>query len=150
MNKPRPRQLTSYVSASVIGTGANFITRFFLSSYVGFALSMVLSTYIGMIIIFFISYHKIFSKELPAWVAFIRFTIVAHIGLLSVVLFGTMAHNILISFLEFPQTSIIDGTSHAIGIITGFFINFIGHSYFSFSTTIIPSPRKQRGPYGYH
>ena len=148
------RQAFLYLQASVIGTLANFFSRFLFAELVNFGWSIILANYVGMVFVFLLSYKHAFGVQAIQWRMILKFAIVAHIGLLVVWLAATAAHwvvygvvsftfhndlHTLVSEWGFSGTSaawiarFMDGSCHGFGIICGFLVNFVGHKYFSFA-----------------
>ena len=85
------RQAFLYLQASIIGTLANFISRFPLAQAVGFELSVILSTYVGMVVVFLLSYRRAFAVRRANAGMVARFVLVAHIGLAVVWVGSTLS-----------------------------------------------------------
>lgn len=75
------RQAFLYLQASVIGTLANFVSRFAWSELVGFEAGVLLATYTGMVIVFLLSYRRAFGVQRPDAAMCLRFVLVAHVGM---------------------------------------------------------------------
>lgn len=75
------RQAFLYLQASIIGTLANFVSRFAWSELVGFEAGVLLATYIGMVIVFLLSYRRAFGVRRPDVAMCLRFVLVAHAGM---------------------------------------------------------------------
>ena len=73
-----------YLQASVIGTLCNFFSRFAFSEWFSFGLSVVLANYVGMIIVFCLSYKRAFGVSKATVPMVLRFALVAHVGLVVV------------------------------------------------------------------
>lgn len=152
------RQALFYLQASVIGTVANFLSRFPLAELFGFEVSVVLATYVGMVIVFVLSFRRAFGVRHVDMGMILRFVIVSHVGLAVVWVGSTLALTVLrltlpdllqpdsaINFLEkflpvakFSWISVMiprlaEGGCHAFGIILGFLVNFFGHRLYSFA-----------------
>lgn len=76
-----PRQAFLYLQASIIGTLANFVSRFAWSELVGFEAGVLLATYTGMVIVFLLSYRRAFGVRRPDAAMCLRFVLVAHVGM---------------------------------------------------------------------
>ena len=145
-------QILRYLMIVCIVAPVNFFSRFVFAVFMSFGWSVVVSNYVGMILVFLMSYKSVFgAKGFQCRMAF-RFALVAHVGLAVVWLasllmrYGCTAGIEAMGYtreLEFmtrllPQAisaygvEVIDGFCHGIGIVTGFFANFYGHKYFSF------------------
>lgn len=148
-----------YLQASVIGTLCNFFSRFAFSEWFSFGISVVLANYVGMVIVFCLSYRRAFGMCKATVPMMIKFAIVAHIGLLIVWLVSTGFFHIIqglfppllskseaFQLLEtsFPGwkgnaclsawiPSLTEGFCHGAGILAGFIANFFGHKKFSFA-----------------
>lgn len=75
------RQAFLYLQASVIGTLANFVSRFAWSELAGFEAGVLLATYTGMVIVFLLSYRRAFGVRRPDAAMCLRFVLVAHAGM---------------------------------------------------------------------
>uniref|UniRef100_B8DQ01 GtrA-like protein domain-containing protein n=1 Tax=Nitratidesulfovibrio vulgaris (strain DSM 19637 / Miyazaki F) TaxID=883 RepID=B8DQ01_NITV9 len=75
------RQAVLYLQASVIGTLANFVSRFAWSELLGFEAGVLLATYTGMVIVFLLSYRRAFGVRRPDAAMCLRFVLVAHVGM---------------------------------------------------------------------
>lgn len=162
MISPLTRQAFRYLQASIVGTLANFGSRFILAQWMSFGWSVIAANYIGMALVFLLSYKRAFGVRKVNWRMVGRFVVVAHIGLLTVwavsvaCLWGVrlvlpetgetlriLAENTTLLH-ELPPiilarlSSIIEGGCHAVGIICGFLVNFFGHKWFSFAGAILP------------
>jgi putative flippase GtrA len=128
------RTLSRYFTASVIGTALNFASRFLFELFMPFLYSVAAATYVGMVVIFVLSYKRIFATTLSWKTAFLRFAITAHVGLAVVMGCSEFALWALDPFVsdQLPQ-SLINGAAHAFGIGVGFVFNFLGHLFFSFA-----------------
>ena len=148
-----------YLQASVIGTLCNFFSRFAFSVWFDFGVSVVLANYVGMIIVFCLSYKRAFGMSKATWAMMLRFAIVAHVGLVVVWVVSTgffalteklfpalLVQTEAFGMLEmlFPGWSanaflaawiprVTEGGCHGAGIVAGFLVNFFGHKLFSFA-----------------
>lgn len=150
---PRLRvQASRYLGASIVGTLVNFVARFPLGEVMPFELSVILANYLGMALVFALSYRRAFGVERPDWGMGMRFALVAHIGLMVVWLTAVacqMALRLLWPALSEPSLlaaelpaplnayaawgpRLGDGFCHGVGIVVGFFSNFFGHREYSF------------------
>lgn len=111
-----------------------------------------MANYVGMVIVFFLSYRYAFGVERFRYGMVARFMIVAHVGLAVVWMASLLARYICkigIELLGYADETdfmmllltesfapysamLLDGFCHGAGIVTGFFANFFGHKYFSF------------------
>ena len=152
-----------YFQASVIGTLFNFISRFIFSRYFSFGISVIFANYIGMIIVFLMSYNRVFRVGRITPSMLIRFAVVAHVGLFVVWLTALLCHAMAeqiapwifwgeatgfvlrnnfpdwtaVDFWTFFLPRAVEGLCHGTGIIAGFAINFLGHRYFSFQQNFL-------------
>lgn len=145
-------QLFQYLGVVCISVPVTFLSRFLFAQIMTFGWSVVAANYLGMVIVFFLSRRYAFGiKQINTLMVF-RFVAVAHIGLIVVwfvsfvMRFGLDSYSEyvshmnlndmigLIGWLEWSgrEVWIIDGFCHGIGIVSGFFVNFFGHKYFSF------------------
>lgn len=86
---PTPRaeaswQARRYLQASIVGTLANFFSRFAFAPFVGFGASLILANYVGMAVVFLLSYRRAFGMEKATGGMVLRFVTVAHVGLVVV------------------------------------------------------------------
>lgn len=157
------RQAARYLQASILGTLANVVSRFPLAEVVGFEGSVVLATYVGMAVVFLLSYRRAFGARRIEAGMIGRFALVAHVGL-AVVWVGSSlalaALRLAAPELVRPESAgpalerllaafgcqaalpawcaawtprLLEGACHAFGIVAGFFVNFIGHRVYSFA-----------------
>lgn len=141
------RQAGRYLQASIVGTLANFLSRFPLTELMGFEASVIVANYLGMGIVFLLSYRRAFGIEHPTAGMGARFVLVAHVGLATVWLVSTLSLTLLGGWLPafaqawLPQDwstlgpwlpRLVEGFCHGLGIVAGFFVNFFGHRMFSF------------------
>lgn len=148
-----------YLQASIIGTLCNFFSRFAFSEWFGFGVSVVLANYLGMIIVFCLSYKRAFGVSKATVPMMLRFALVAHVGLVVVWIVSTglfsfiqwllpplLSRTEALQALEtlFPGWSaspslagwiprLTEGGCHGTGILAGFLVNFFGHKVFSFA-----------------
>ena len=146
------KQAWLYLQASIVGTLANFFSRFLFAEFMSFGWSVIMANYVGMVIVFILSYRYAFGVENFRYSMAFRFALVAHVGLVVVWLASLLMRYGCTASIEFmgyiseaefmakllPQelsiygVPLIDGFCHGVGIVTGFFANFFGHKYFSF------------------
>lgn len=152
------KQAWRYLQASLIGTLANFFSRFPLTELIGFGASVIVANYIGMALVFLLSYRRAFAVRRADWGMVGRFALVAHTGLAGVWAVSVLCLTLLRTFLPAsldPQTTaallealglgsaaavldpawiprLMEGACHATGIVAGFGINFWGHRWYSF------------------
>ena len=161
--QPVRRQAARYLQASILGTLVNFVARFPLAEVVGFEASVVLATYMGMAVVFLLSYRRAFGAPRVEAGMIGRFVLVAHVGLAVVWVGSTLALAALrlaVPELLRPESvgpelerlaavfgcqasvpvalaawtpRLLEGACHAFGIVLGFFVNFIGHRVYSFA-----------------
>lgn len=151
------KQAWLYLQASIVGTLANFFSRFLFAEFMDFGWSVVMANYVGMVIVFILSYRYAFGVECFRWDMAIRFALVAHFGLGVVWIASLLMRWICEVGIEqlgysseadfmtllLPEpfvvygSKLIDGFCHGVGIVTGFFANFFGHKYFSFNNNYI-------------
>lgn len=148
-----------YLQASIIGTLCNLFSRFAFSEWFSFGVSVVLANYVGMIIVFCLSYKRAFGVSKATVPMMLRFALVAHIGLIVVWAISTGFFSLiqwllppLLSQTEAFQTlealfpgwsgnpaladwipRLTEGGCHGMGILAGFLVNFFGHKLFSFA-----------------
>lgn len=152
MNTKKCPQILRYLMVVCIAAPANFFSRFFFALFMSFGWSVVVSNYVGMILVFLMSYKTVFGAKGFQWRMAFRFALVAHVGLVVVWLASLLMRYGCTASIEFmgyiseaefmakllPQelsiygVPLIDGFCHGVGIVTGFFANFFGHKYFSF------------------
>lgn len=151
-------QLFSYFQASLAGSLINFCSRFILALFFSFGVSVIVANYLGMIVVFLLSYDRVFRVGRPEPMMVVRFAVVAHISLFVVWITAMLcqfmaAHAAPWIFSgeaaasvwrkAFPEWLPADfwvpllppaaeGLCHGTGILVGFTVNFLGHKYFSF------------------
>ena len=141
------RQAARYLQASIIGTLANFLSRFPLTELMGFESSVIVANYLGMGIVFALSYRRAFGIAKPTPGMGARFVLVAHVGLATVWIVSTLSLTLTGGWLpgllrdllpagladyEPWLPRLVEGACHGAGIVAGFFVNFFGHREFSF------------------
>jgi hypothetical protein len=148
------RQAGRYLQASIVGTLANFFSRFAFAPFMGFGASLILANYVGMAVVFLLSYRRAFDMEKATGGMVLRFVTVAHVGLAvvwAVALLALYAARLAGKvFFPLPPErylamaglplavapwlpTLVEGACHAVGITVGFVFNFLGHRYFSFA-----------------
>lgn len=152
------RQAWRYLQASIIGTLANFLSRFPLTEVIGFGPSVLVANYIGMALVYLLSYKRAFAAKQADTGTIGRFVLVAHVGLgvtwavsmltlyavaslLPELLAETSTRELLAAwglgelFIGFDSgwiPQMVEGFCHGCGIVAGFFMNFFGHRLYSF------------------
>lgn len=148
------RQALLYLQASILGTLANFFSRFAFAPFVGFGASLIMANYVGMAIVFLLSYRRAFGMKKATVTMVLRFVTVAHMGLFvvwAIALLALYAAHLAGGML-FPLApehylervglplalvpwlpTLVEGACHAVGIAAGFVFNFLGHRCFSFA-----------------
>ncbi|MDX9819065.1 MAG: hypothetical protein RBT16_09145 [Desulfococcus multivorans] len=149
------KQAFLYLQASIVGTLGNFFSRFVFAEIMTFGWSVIIANYVGMVIVFFISYRYAFGVKRFQYGMAARFALVAHVGLAVVWGSALLVHEVIeilaqwagfSSLYAFVNTIVsahwvdwgvrlIDSTCHGLGILSGFFVNFFGHKFFSFKDT---------------
>ncbi|WMW64180.1 hypothetical protein [Nitratidesulfovibrio liaohensis] len=112
------RQAFLYLQASIIGTLANFVSRFAWSELVGFEGGVLLATYTGMVIVFLLSYRRAFGVRRPDVAMCLRFVLVAHLGMAVVWVVSVAALRmveLLVTLLPGWPVSRIGGVAGAAG-----------------------------------
>lgn len=112
------RQAFLYLQASIIGTLANFVSRFAWSELVGFEVGVLLATYTGMVIVFLLSYRRAFGVRRPDVAMCLRFVLVAHVGMAVVWVVSVAALRmveLLVTLLPGWPVSRIGGVAGAAG-----------------------------------
>lgn len=143
------RQAARYLQASILGTLCNFAARIVFSLWFGFGTSVVLANYVGMAIVFRLSYRRAFAAGKATIPMMLRFAFVAHLGLLvvwAVSIASLYAMNKGLSAFWahipldiIPETllvllpELLEAFCHGVGIVSGFTVNFFGHKCFSFA-----------------
>ncbi len=128
-----------YFGSAFAGLLVIISSRFFYELFFGFGVSVALSYISGHFVNFFISARYIFPKDKykSLKIAFVKFSLIACIGLVAQLVAALLALHILQGAeaflpLHFELQKFI---AHLCGIGTSFIFNFLGHKFFSFRDT---------------
>ena len=152
------KQAFMYFQASVMGLISNVVSRFIFGAWVGFDMSVILATYVGMIVVFWFSYKRAFGVASPTLKMVGKYVAISHAGMLVVWAFSSGTYllanmlfpdlfdaRLALSFFErFAGLSLSPGYAsyiprvmeslcHGVGIVVGFVFHFFGHKLFSFA-----------------
>lgn len=127
------KQLVGYFCAASVSLVVNLIARFLLNFYFSFGASVVISYLLGLFVNFYVSNKFVFSADenLSVKRRFVRFSLVACVGLIVAYMVSQIALFILIEKAIFSKY-LNELFAHICGIIASFVCNFLGHKFFSF------------------
>ena len=152
------KQAFLYFQASIMGLVSNVVSRFIFGAWVGFDMSVILATYVGMIVVFWFSYKRAFGVAAPTLKMIGKYVAVSHAGMLVVWAFSSGTY--LLANLLFPDLfdarlalasierfaglslsaetasyipRVMESLCHGVGIVIGFVFHFFGHKLFSFA-----------------
>lgn len=144
-------QAAKYLGVALLALFVNLISRHFLSFYISFSSSVAIAYILGHFVNFALSAKYIFSCNISLKLAFIRFSIVAGVGLFIALIVGVSMLWILHSLTPFLSTFIeshsllsayksfllhqkhLEFVAHISGVGTSFICNYLGHKHFSFT-----------------
>lgn len=127
-------QFLRYFGAAFIALVVNLLSRIFYELFFGFGLSVALGYVSGHFVNFAISQKYIFPKDKykSTKIAFVKFSLVACVGLVVQTFIAIVALNALQGAsigLEMQWQKLV---AHICGIGASFICNFLGHKFFSF------------------
>lgn len=139
-------QFLRYFGAAFVALIANLISRIFYELFFGFGVSVALGYVSGHFVNFAISQKYIFPKESykSTKIAFVRFSLVACVGLFVQTFIAIVALNAMQSAnmgFEMQWQKLI---AHICGIGASFICNFLGHKFFSFRDTNLLKRRSKK------
>ena len=139
MNSIFKSTFVRYFGSAFLAMLVNIATRFLYNLFLGFGLSVILSYITGHFVNFILSAKYIFKKDdaLNLKTAFIKFSMVATLGLIAQFLVATLALYFLQNFAPLLHVEWQKLLAHFCGIGVSFFANFLGHKFFSFKNTQI-------------
>ena len=123
-----------YFCAAFIAMLVNVASRFVLSKWLSFEISVFIAYWSGHIVNFILSNTFVFKgKETRSTgVTFVKFTLVALLGLLVTFFISIFAKILLTNILPNLKVELLETLSHLAGIGCSFIFNYIGHIFFSF------------------
>lgn len=125
-------QFSRYFGSAFIALVVNLISRVFYELFFGFGISVALGYVSGHFINFAISAKYIFTNYKSTKIAFIKFSIVACVGLFVQTFMAIFALKILQSVNLGINIELQKLVAHIFGMGCSFICNFLGHKFFSF------------------
>ena len=127
-------QFLRYFGSAFVALIVNLASRIFYELFFGFGVSVALGYISGHFVNFAISQKYIFPKDnyKSAKIAFVRFSLVACVGLVVQTSIAIFALKILQGADLGLQTQWQKLIAHICGISASFICNFLGHKFFSF------------------
>lgn len=132
-------QFLRYFGSAFVALAVNILSRIFYELFFSFGVSVALGYISGHFVNFAISTKYIFPKDKykSTKIAFVKFSIVAFVGLLVQTFVAVFAFKILqganFGFgIEWQKL-----LAHICGIGFSFICNFLGHKFFSFRDTAL-------------
>ncbi|MGX3044960.1 GtrA family protein [Helicobacter sp. T3_23-1056] len=139
-------QFLRYFGSAFVAMCVNLASRIFYELFFGFGVSVALGYISGHFVNFAISQKYIFPKDKykSTKIAFVRFSLVACVGLFVQTFIAIVALNAMQSAnlgLEMRWQKLI---AHICGIGFSFICNFLGHKFFSFRDTNLLKRRSKK------
>lgn len=127
-------QFLRYFGAAFIALVVNLLSRIFYELFFGFGLSVALGYVSGHFVNFAISQKYIFPKDKykSTKIAFVKFSLVACVGLFVQTFIAIVALNALQGANVGISLELQKLMAHICGIGASFICNFLGHKFFSF------------------
>ena len=139
-------QFTRYFGSAFIALVVNLLSRIFYELFFGFGVSVALGYISGHFVNFAISAKYIFPKDKykSTKIAFVKFSLVAFVGLLVQTFVAVFALRVLQGAnlglgIEWQKL-----LAHICGIGFSFICNFLGHKFFSFKDTALEQSLQNR------
>lgn len=127
-------QFLRYFGSAFVALCVNLISRIFYELFFGFGLSVALGYVSGHFVNFAISQKYIFPKDKykSTKIAFVKFSLVACVGLFVQTFIAIVAINALQGANVGISLELQKLIAHICGIGASFICNFLGHKFFSF------------------
>ena len=127
-------QFLRYFGAAFVALVVNLLSRIFYELFFGFGLSVALGYVSGHFVNFAISQKYIFPKDKykSTKIAFVKFSLVACVGLFVQTFIAIVAINALQGANVGISLELQKLIAHICGIGASFICNFLGHKFFSF------------------
>lgn len=127
-------QFVRYFGSAFVALCVNLISRIFYELFFSFGLSVALGYVSGHFVNFAISQKYIFPKDKykSTKIAFVKFSLVACVGLFVQTFIAIVALNALQGANIGISLELQKLMAHICGIGASFICNFLGHKFFSF------------------
>ena len=127
-------QFLRYFGSAFVALCVNLISRIFYELFFSFGLSVALGYVSGHFVNFAISQKYIFPKDKykSTKIAFVKFSLVACVGLFVQTFIAIVAINALQGANVGISLELQKLMAHICGIGASFICNFLGHKFFSF------------------
>ncbi len=127
-------QFLRYFGSAFVALCVNLISRIFYELFFSFGLSVALGYVSGHFVNFAISQKYIFPKDKykSTKIAFVKFSLVACVGLFVQTFIAIVAINALQGANVGISLELQKLIAHICGIGASFICNFLGHKFFSF------------------
>lgn len=128
------KRVLLYFGAALAATLVNVGSRFLLSKVIPFAAAVFIAYWIGHIVNFALSNMFVFEgrEERNTGVTFVKFTLVACIGLAVTFGVSLLANYVLEKLFPALNPELRETLAHLAGIGCSFVFNYAGHIFFSF------------------
>lgn len=138
--------LVRYFGSAFVALCVNLLSRLFYELFFGFGLSVALGYVSGHFVNFAISQKYIFPKDKykSTKIAFVKFSLVACVGLFVQTFIAIVALNALQGANVGISLELQKLMAHICGIGASFICNFLGHKFFSFREANLLKRKGQR------
>lgn len=139
-------QFVRYFGSAFVALCVNLISRIFYELFFSFGLSVALGYVSGHFVNFAISQKYIFPKDKykSTKIAFVKFSLVACVGLFVQTFIAIVALNALQGANVGISLELQKLIAHICGIGASFICNFLGHKFFSFREANLLKRKGQR------
>lgn len=139
-------QFVRYFGSAFVALCVNLISRIFYELFFSFGLSVALGYVSGHFVNFAISQKYIFPKDKykSTKIAFVKFSLVACVGLFVQTFIAIVALNALQGANIGISLELQKLMAHICGIGASFICNFLGHKFFSFREANLLKRKGQR------
>lgn len=139
-------QFVRYFGSAFVALCVNLISRIFYELFFSFGLSVALGYVSGHFVNFAISQKYIFPKDKykSTKIAFVKFSLVACVGLFVQTFIAIVALNALQGANVGISLELQKLMAHICGIGASFICNFLGHKFFSFREANLLKRKGQR------
>lgn len=146
MTKILHSQFLRYFGSAFIALVVNLLSRIFYELFFGFGVSVALGYISGHFVNFAISAKYIFPKDKykSTKIAFVKFSLVAFVGLVVQTFVAVFALRVLQGVNLELSIELQKLLAHICGIGFSFICNFLGHKFFSFKDTALEQSLQNR------
>lgn len=125
------REFLRFVAVGAVAAAANIGSRMLFGAWLGYLPSIVLAFFVGLSTAFLLNRWWVFARSGKHWANEATwFTAVNLFGLLQTVCISLLLARYLLPALG--QSSGVDTTAHAIGVLVPIATSYLGHKYLSF------------------